>query len=1118
MTDDITIGTSLDTNDPFKVDANSIIMGRSLIASVTRYGKSWTNRRIVEQLVGKAGIVIIDPESEYSSLRSEFPFLIIGKDVPLQVETAEFLAETTLKEELSVIIDLSMVDIEIGKEFVSSFINRFMFLETTAKKPYLFVVEECLAPDEVVLIKMNGQMHYLTMSELWERMLPLNQVISDGCGGEKVILNQLLEVEGWKEDRLSWVKVKQLIRHSSAHEIVSVHSPLGDVNCTPNESLFVRNVRWGLKPKSISDLSPHNRTCIVRPQSESSQTVINGFDELKRNAKTSLKTVYLTASPEAMKNTLEHPQNWPIVQDFLRVHKQSLNDLIRRRPHIPFELACKLTVLDLSKFEITKHQRVPALIAVSPELGFLTGLFLSEGSFTGHDASVVNNTDLRIIRAAQHNLKAALGLVSRPFIASHGKSPCWRLTSAFFGFVAENMLGIERHPAYLKRVPSFILSAPRIVKKAFLTAYILGDGCVDSSGKYKAFKITTTSRLMAAGLIYLARSLNLRTRSWVRRKRREMWHDEYSISIAIGSRLRAGDGVDRIRYNLNWTKPRIRKHEPSNLVHDLTTETGNYVAGTARFLVHNCDEFAPERGVAKATSLEAMKNLAKKGGKRGLGLIITTHRPAFVSKMVLSQCTTLKMIGRIEWDSDLDVIKEFLQVSPLVLRRPRQNGKPTSDGLPHVDSLEPGQFYIGGSAVELEGFVKVGSVKSAHLGATPDLVPPTPKELAAVVKRLSASLPQIIAQKLKPTVDVEAIKKEVEIKANAKAEEKLAAFKRKVEAENQSTVLNLRNEVKALTERLDTASRAASFGAAPITDPFEHPIVKNTMTKLSSRAQQLLMKIERQPGLNREQLAAFLTSSKDVVVNVIDEVNRTFKAEVIVDDGCRPVKYLSMLRRLYIQDVGKREISKIEELLRAQDKLRESYDDLRGRYRVLESELMALKETLKHRPTYEELAKVQEQCKALAAELKQSALQLKKQEQAIRLADRIFSAVEQLVKEVNKFRLAAELAPVTPGTLVRQEFSTESDGLQHVKSTTLLPEKTPQSTDAKIDVSVTLVERLDFTLREKLIAFLQKHSKTWFREQELTIALGDGKLFHETFLSLKDCQVLEMSEQGVRSK
>lgn len=138
----ITIGTDLATGKPFTLDADEIIMGRTFLACVTRYGKSYTNRRIVEQLFGSAGMVIIDSEGEYGSLREKFPFLIIGKDIPLQLETAEFMAETMLKEDLSVIIDLSLTDEDIAKEYVAAFVKRFMFLETKLRKPYLIVCEE----------------------------------------------------------------------------------------------------------------------------------------------------------------------------------------------------------------------------------------------------------------------------------------------------------------------------------------------------------------------------------------------------------------------------------------------------------------------------------------------------------------------------------------------------------------------------------------------------------------------------------------------------------------------------------------------------------------------------------------------------------------------------------------------------------------------------------------------------------------------------------------------------------------------------------------------------------------------------------------------------------------
>jgi hypothetical protein len=358
------------------------------------------------------------------------------------------------------------------------------------------------------------------------------------------------------------------------------------------------------------------------------------------------------------------------------------------------------------------------------------------------------------------------------------------------------------------------------------------------------------------------------------------------------------------------------------------------------------------------------------------------------------------------------------------------------------------------------------------------------------------------------------------------AQEKIEATKKNVEAECRAKRLALENTNKELTRKLEEMSRQASLTAvSPITDVLEHPIVKNTMTKLSTRAQQLLIKIEREPSLNREQLAAFLTSSKDVVANVIAEINRTFKAEVIVDDGGRPIKYRSMLQRLYITDVAKREINRIEELEHNFGELKESHDSLKERFRVLQSDKLALEETLKHRPTYEEFAKIQEERKTLTADLKQSTLQFKKQEQAIRLADRIFSSIEQLAKEANKFRLVADVAPLVAETAVlpeKAQSTTEvaigTEGLE-LGRTLMAPDEhgTPAAVDA-VRNKLTPHPFLDFALREKMIAFLQKHPKVLFTEDELVLALGENKLFHETYLSLDDCAVLEVTDQGVRAK
>ena len=136
------IGDTIETQESFSLDIANIITGRTFIASITRFGKSWTARKIIEECFGHAGIILIDPEGEYASLREKYPFLIIGRDIPLQLETAEFMAEKIFEAKISVIIDTSTTEEELSKEYIDAFLRRFFFIETTARIPYLIVAEE----------------------------------------------------------------------------------------------------------------------------------------------------------------------------------------------------------------------------------------------------------------------------------------------------------------------------------------------------------------------------------------------------------------------------------------------------------------------------------------------------------------------------------------------------------------------------------------------------------------------------------------------------------------------------------------------------------------------------------------------------------------------------------------------------------------------------------------------------------------------------------------------------------------------------------------------------------------------------------------------------------------
>ncbi len=145
-------------------------------------------------------------------------------------------------------------------------------------------------------------------------------------------------------------------------------------------------------------------------------------------------------------------------------------------------------------------------------------------------------------------------------------------------------------------------------------------------------------------------------------------------------------------------------------------------------VVDEAKELAPERGagstLGKNASLTAtwLNALATRGRKKGLGLLFSTQRPQLVSKTLLSQAEN-KIILRVEYSRDISAIVEFLGLSKGVARR--------------ITRLDRGVAYVEGPFVERPSFVRIGEVRSVHLGSTPNPKPRPPPSLKEVVNFLS---------------------------------------------------------------------------------------------------------------------------------------------------------------------------------------------------------------------------------------------------------------------------------------------------------------------------------------------------------------------------------------------
>ena len=323
-------------------------------------------------------------------------------------------------------------------------------------------------------------------------------------------------------------------------------------------------------------------------------------------------------------------------------------------------------------------------------------------------------------------------------------------------------------------------------------------------------------------------------------------------------------------------------------------------------VVEEAEDLAGEKGIGTQTCLGIMINIVKKGGKRGIGALFIAHRPAWISKGILSQCSN-KAIGKIE-STDFEALEKYARVP--------------SDVIERLPTLNKGEFCFVGDWVEKTTFVKVGQVQTTHLGFTPGLIPPSPKELQSVILNLQANLKAFV-EKVKPSLpDVDTLRKDAETKAEAKAAERIKKETLKLEEKYKERISALEAEVSSTKKRLELVSQTASLASSlvPLNNVLDNPVVKNNLEKLAQRDERgknLLLKIqhdtENKHYPTKEESAAFLSVSTDTVKRLVDVINEVFHATAVLGEG-KPLQYRSLLQRLYITDVARREIERIEEL------------------------------------------------------------------------------------------------------------------------------------------------------------------------------------------------------------
>jgi hypothetical protein len=136
-------------------------------------------------------------------------------------------------------------------------------------------------------------------------------------------------------------------------------------------------------------------------------------------------------------------------------------------------------------------------------------------------------------------------------------------------------------------------------------------------------------------------------------------------------------------------------------------------------VVEEADRFVPQYG----QRVPIFAEVARRGRKRGMGLMICSQRPSLVDKNVLSQCGN-QLIGKLIIQNDLQSVAQFFP------------GK----GLPkELTTLRAGQFFAMGGFGALPSLVTIKKRVTRPGGVTPSLARRVVKEYVGPMKPKAAA-------------------------------------------------------------------------------------------------------------------------------------------------------------------------------------------------------------------------------------------------------------------------------------------------------------------------------------------------------------------------------------------
>ncbi len=167
-------------------------------------------------------------------------------------------------------------------------------------------------------------------------------------------------------------------------------------------------------------------------------------------------------------------------------------------------------------------------------------------------------------------------------------------------------------------------------------------------------------------------------------------------------------------------------------------------------VIDEADEFIPERGhKTRGKDYAQFSKLVKKGGKRGIGTIIITHRPTWVAKDLLAKCQNWILMNQ-RYKKDLQRIEDLTRIPLRTLMK--------------LNDRRVGEALLYGAITKDKTvFAKCLQRDTTHIGTTPDIQPKFVKrpELEGVLEGFRKSLGELTRRRARERSDVERLEGQI---------------------------------------------------------------------------------------------------------------------------------------------------------------------------------------------------------------------------------------------------------------------------------------------------------------------------------------------------------------------